>query len=230
MLTKSHNEIEQAILLAKRTTKVKTTKQIKKQRIKKSHTYTTTNHSNGSVTTEEKIEEIIEREITQSIKEITNEDSLKKFNSGFVEVGNNYLKTIEDKNSLTYSPIASYTLETPQGQELTYELLELPSTALGDNYLERREQALEDFTNLVPDKVADIRPLPRGLYGFTYLNTNYMAISSIISHEQQRETMVHEAIHTQDEYETRILTWWMMAKDQKYAVRITKNHHENSKH
>jgi len=144
--------------------------------------------------------------------------------------GNNSSDSYSGKNNLAstnniknYVPLLSYTLSTPAGQKVTYELLEhksaldSPETA----YEQRRDQALQDFTNLVPDKIVDIQSLPLGLYGFTYLNTNYMAISETISFHKQRETMVHEAIHTQDEYETRQITAWMLSKDQKYAVRIS---------
>ncbi|MBI2136131.1 hypothetical protein HYU06_03600 [Candidatus Woesearchaeota archaeon] len=125
------------------------------------------------------------------------------------------------KNNITnYAPLLSYTLLTPSGQKVTYELLENSFAPQSSDYEQRRDQALQDFTNLVPDKIIDIQPLPIGLYGFTYLNTNYMAITDQISFHKQRETMVHEAIHTQDEYETRQITAWMLSKDSKYAVRI----------
>ncbi|MBS3158098.1 hypothetical protein J4206_02325 [Candidatus Woesearchaeota archaeon] len=138
---------------------------------------------------------------------------------------NNLASTNNIKN---YVPLLSYILSTPAGQKVTYELLEhksardaSDSSDSSSNYIERRDQALQDFTNLVPDKIADIQPLPIGLYGFTYLNTNYMAITDRVSFHKQRETMVHEAIHTQDEYETRQITAWMLSKDSKYAVRIS---------
>ncbi len=152
----------------------------------------------------------------------------------FTDASGNYSgkNTFSAKNNITnYAPLLSYTLSTPSGQQITYELLENISardSSAKDNlsssssaYHERRDQALQDFTSLVPDKIADIRPLPIGLYGFTYLNTNYMAINEVVSFHKQRETMVHEAIHTQDEYETRQITAWMLSKDQKYAVRIS---------
>lgn len=150
----------------------------------------------------------------------------------FIDFSGNYSgkSNLLTKNNITnYASLLSYTLSTPSQQKITYELLEhesaRDSSALqpSSDYQERREQALQDFTNLVPDKIIDIQPLPIGLYGFTYLNTNYMAISEVVSFHKQRETIVHEAIHTQDEYETRVITAWMLSKDQKYAVRININ-------
>ena len=58
-------------------------------------------------------------------------------------------------------------------------------------------------------------PLPSGLYGFTYLGWDYMAINDNLQAEQDYETQVHEAIHTPDEYETRVLTKWML-EDSEY--------------
>ena len=73
--------------------------------------------------------------------------------------------------------------------------------------------------------------LPSGLYGFTYLGTNYMAINRNLDYapEIKRETELHEAIHTNDEYETRVLTWWMLSKDKKYFA-LGKKKYDKSSH
>ena len=67
-----------------------------------------------------------------------------------------------------------------------------------------------DFSNRIPDKFMKKEPLPRGLYGYTWLGNNQMRINDNLSYEQNQKTQLHECIHTNDEYETRRWTDWML--------------------
>ena len=82
--------------------------------------------------------------------------------------------------------------------------------SFAEEYEQNRKIAKIDFTKFAPNKRMEKLPLPSGLYGFTYLGLDYMAINDNLLPEKNYETQVHEAIHTPDEYETRILTWWML--------------------
>ncbi len=81
------------------------------------------------------------------------------------------------------------------------------------DYSEKREEKLQDFTNQV-DKTLHIMPesLMGGVLGFTYLGENFMARRADLTGSKARMVDVHEAIHTPDEYETRILTDWMLTR------------------
>jgi len=78
-------------------------------------------------------------------------------------------------------------------------------------YHEAREEKLQDFTSAV-DKSLEILPpsIMGGVLGFTYLGENYMARRSDLVGRMALMVDVHEAIHTPDEYETRVLTSWML--------------------
>jgi len=82
------------------------------------------------------------------------------------------------------------------------------------DYSEQREEKLQDFTNQL-DKTLHIMPesLMGGVLGFTYLGENFMARRADLTGAKARMVDVHEAIHTPDEYETRILTDWMLTRE-----------------
>ncbi len=71
-----------------------------------------------------------------------------------------------------------------------------------------------NFTKLVPNKTMELMRMPVGLYGYTFLGQNYMAINQNLVGKFKYEVIVHESIHTPDEYETRVLTWWMMEDEE----------------
>ncbi len=82
-------------------------------------------------------------------------------------------------------------------------------------YENSRINQLHDFTNKVPAKWVDILPesIMGGVLGFTYLGQGYMALRQDIQDDTSGEKLmvdVHESIHTDDEYETRILTDWIL--------------------
>ena len=82
------------------------------------------------------------------------------------------------------------------------------------SYLEEREDKLQDFTHRV-DKSLTLLPksLMGGVLGFTYLGENFMARRDDLIGDTARMVDIHEAIHTPDEYETRILTEWMLKRE-----------------
>ena len=82
-------------------------------------------------------------------------------------------------------------------------------------YLNKRQEALQDFTDRVPGKHMHILPesLMGGVLGFTYLGENFMARRADLAGEIAKMVDIHESIHTPNEYETRILTSWIMSKE-----------------
>jgi len=82
-------------------------------------------------------------------------------------------------------------------------------------YLNKRQEALQDFTDRVPGKHLHILPesLMGGILGFTYLGENFMARRADLTGSMAKMVDIHESIHTPNEYETRILTSWIMTKE-----------------
>jgi hypothetical protein len=75
-------------------------------------------------------------------------------------------------------------------------------------YLSQIEMSKIDFTNRVDKRVNKVE-LPQGFYGYTFLGGGEMYINNKLLPEDNFKTQVHEAIHTDDEYETRRLEEWM---------------------
>ncbi|MBI2576259.1 hypothetical protein HYV84_03525 [Candidatus Woesearchaeota archaeon] len=82
------------------------------------------------------------------------------------------------------------------------------------DYPNEREEKLQDFSGRV-DKSLTILPksLMPGVLGFTYLGENFMARRDDLVGETARMVDIHESIHTPDEYETRVLTDWIMSRE-----------------
>lgn len=81
------------------------------------------------------------------------------------------------------------------------------------NYEEKKEINKQDFSNLAANKWVDIFPESQmgGILGFTYLGDNYQALRADMLYSPIGKMVdLHEAIHTPDEHETRVLTEWMM--------------------
>ena len=74
------------------------------------------------------------------------------------------------------------------------------------------ELARQDF-RLALDKTLQIFPksLMGGILGFTYLGSGKIARRDDLFGDMAMLVDVHESIHTPDEYETRILTEWILA-------------------
>jgi len=82
------------------------------------------------------------------------------------------------------------------------------------NYLKQHLESKEDMTIRVPLKWLNVLPetMMGGILGFTYLGENFMARRADLTGKTARMVDIHESIHTPDEYETRILTDWIMSK------------------
>jgi len=81
-------------------------------------------------------------------------------------------------------------------------------------YLNRRQDALHDFTDRVPGKNLETFPVSgnEGLYGYTFLGDIKAWRRDDLTGNFAKMVDIHECIHTPDEYETRILTDWIMSK------------------
>lgn len=82
------------------------------------------------------------------------------------------------------------------------------------NYMKRHIEDKEDTTNRVPLKWLDILPetMMGDVLGFTYLGENFMGRRADLTGKTARMVDIHESIHTPDEYETRVLTSWIMER------------------
>ena len=82
------------------------------------------------------------------------------------------------------------------------------------NYLHKHLEDKEDMTNRVPLKWLNILPesMMGGVLGFTYLGDNSMGRRADLVGKTARMVDIHESIHAPDEYETRVLTSWIMEK------------------
>ena len=81
-------------------------------------------------------------------------------------------------------------------------------------YMKEHIKSKEDMSNRVPLKWLNILPenVMGGVLGFTYLGENFMGRRADLVGKTARMVDIHESIHTPDEYETRILTSWIMEK------------------
>lgn len=92
-----------------------------------------------------------------------------------------------------------------------------------DSYLDRFHQEKKDFSRLLP--ATTFRTFPKSgfewLYGWTYRDGT-INIREDLQGERKQEVVVHESIHTSDEYETRRLTEWIMEgmfpQEKKYST------------
>ena len=97
--------------------------------------------------------------------------------------------------------------------------LKIPYNSSINPYINRRQNALHDFSDRVPGKHMHILPenVMGGILGFTYLGENFITLRADLTGETKKMVDIHESIHTPDEYETRILTNWIMSdKKSKY--------------
>jgi len=81
-------------------------------------------------------------------------------------------------------------------------------------YLNRRQEALHNFEDRVPGKHVDVLPasVMGSVLGFTYLGQDRMTLRDDLIGDKKMVD-IHESIHTPDEYETRVLTDWIMSKE-----------------
>ena len=82
------------------------------------------------------------------------------------------------------------------------------------DYVEEFAKHFSDFTHLIPNKRLEKRQPSHmgGAYGWTYSPSalDYMCLDNTLVGKFREEVDVHESIHTPDEYETRVLSRWMV--------------------
>ena len=81
-------------------------------------------------------------------------------------------------------------------------------------YLRNHIRSKEDMSERVPLKWVNIHPETTmgGILGFTYIGDTSMGRRADLTGKTARMVDIHESIHTPDEYETRVLTSWIMEK------------------
>lgn len=93
------------------------------------------------------------------------------------------------------------------------------------SYRQQWEMERRDLWKFMPATVVRQFPLNgnEGLYGFTLRGSGIINIRDDLSDKLKSEVICHESIHTTDEYETRILSRWimdsMMPEKEKYRQR-----------
>lgn len=112
------------------------------------------------------------------------------------------------------SKIAPYKVSITYVDNYAEERLAITYKQQVRNYLNKHIQSKEDMTNMVPLKWLNILPesMMGGVLGFTYLGENFMGRRADLTGSTARMVDIHESIHTPDEYETRVLTSWIMEK------------------
>lgn len=119
-------------------------------------------------------------------------------------------------NEVQRDIIAEYNAEK---DELTYHVFYGPPQ---DGYHEKRNEEMRDTSNLVPFKSLIVDKFP-GLYGWTILTDNVMGLDEGLQKgdpEFKKMVYVHEAIHTPDEFETRMITDWIMSKEMPMSYQL----------
>lgn len=80
-------------------------------------------------------------------------------------------------------------------------------------YPEQRMDDISDTTRFLPVKHQIFEHMPEGLFGYTFIGSDKVYINQTLQGSRKEETIVHESIHTPDEYETRVLTSWILNKE-----------------
>ncbi len=84
------------------------------------------------------------------------------------------------------------------------------------DYFEDLLKSRQDFTRNIPNKKLIVEPksILGGVLGWTILGWDTMGKRSDMNYSHMnRYVEVHEGIHTDDEYETRVLSDWMLSYD-----------------
>ena len=110
------------------------------------------------------------------------------------------------------------TNDTPKNQvymdNYQQDRLLAPYASVIGAYLDRRIEAMHDFSDRVPGKQLNTFPVSgnEGLFGYTFLGDVKIWRRDDLTGDFAKMVDIHESIHTPDEYETRILTDWIMSK------------------
>lgn len=124
-----------------------------------------------------------------------------------------YFSEIADKKDAK-DKIAPYSIKISYEDRYGEERLSITYKLQLKNYMQQHIESKEDTTNRVPLKWLNILPesIMGGVLGFTYLGDNSMGRRADLAGKTARRVDIHESIHTPDEYETRVLTTWIMEK------------------
>lgn len=142
---------------------------------------------NRKITEEEK------RKFKEAKKEVLFEQTSIKKNQLKKINNNQYLKKI--KNSINYFSFVK-------------------------DYFQDLLRSKQDFTNNIPNKKLIIEPksILGGVLGWTILGWDTMGKRDDMNYSHMnRYVEVHEGIHTDDEYETRVISDWMLSYDPDYG-------------
>ena len=110
--------------------------------------------------------------------------------------------------------IMPYKLTINYTQNYEQERLSISYVQQLKSYIKEHIKSKEDTTSRVPLKWLNIlsENIMGGVLGFTYLGENFMGRRADLTGKTARMVDIHESIHTPDEYETRVLTSWIMEK------------------
>ena len=124
-----------------------------------------------------------------------------------------YSAEIVDKKEIK-DKVAPYSINISYHDNYGEERLSIVYRRQLKNYIQQHINSREDMSNRVPLKWLNILPETQmgGVLGFTYLGENFMGRRADLTGKTARMVDIHESIHTPDEYETRVLTDWIMTK------------------
>ena len=129
--------------------------------------------------------------------------------------------SFEISNEKENNPNGSESLKLVYESTYDQERLSINYRSTIGTYLRKREDALQNFEDRVPGKHVSSfsRNEMPGVLGFTYLGQDRMALRDDLIGRTRKMVDIHESIHTPDEYETRILTDWIMSKPNRKYIR-----------
>jgi len=188
------------------------------------------------------LEDIVDAEDVEIFEEKSYkiDDEIKKAVEDIVQYSD--VDFIEKRNSILYSPsdeelkntvgddkkVSIYGTDADRSVIAEYNIAEDKTTYhifYGkpiEDYFEKRHEEIRDTANLVPLKNLIVDKFP-GLYGWTILTDNVMGLdkdNELKGPEFKKMVYVHEAIHTPDEFETRIITDWIMSKEMPLSYQL----------
>jgi len=138
----------------------------------------------------------------------------KKQKNNYENANNEYSIILEKENKTKNNLNDDYSITLVYENSYDKERLSIQYRINKESYLKKREQALNDFSDRVPGKHVSTfsRGEMPGVLGFTYLGQDRMALRDDLTGKTKKMVDIHESIHTPDEYETRVLTEWIMTK------------------
>ncbi|MBI3027293.1 hypothetical protein HYY70_04200 [Candidatus Woesearchaeota archaeon] len=149
--------------------------------------------------------------ISIKYEENENEDKLKiSIKNAEKEIYSAEIANKKEQND----KVAPYSVKISYEDNYSEERLAITYKQQLKNYLHQHIESKEDMTNRVPLKWLNILPesVMGSVLGFTYLGENFMGRRADLTGKTARMVDIHESIHTPDEYETRVLTRWIMER------------------